>query len=159
MIITQEQRFENLRKLSEYLKGLPKYHEQFGMLYTYGIKVGKSFVDIELTEIKSFPLNTKSVIADALGHGPAAGIQPLENQKTWDDYENNFIDSTDLIAYNLMFSSSWSQYKEHNTPAGTATRIDYYLATKGKINKEIDYFICSVHNFIYATNHTINHGV
>lgn len=159
MIITQEQRFENLRKLSAYLKSLPKDYKQFDMTHTYGIKAGKSFADIELTEIRSFPLSNKSIIADALGHGPITGIKPLENQKTWDDYEDNFIDHLNITAYDLMFSSGWSQYEEHNTPAGTAARIDYYLIMKGKIKQEIDYFTCSVHNFIGATNHTITYGV
>ncbi len=77
--------------------------------------------------------NVCGTVSCAVGHGPAAGIEPCPDD-TWASYaKREFVgyDGDDNEAYidnpvfDFLFDSDWEDVD--NTPAGAAARIRYFL--------------------------------
>ena len=118
---TEEQN-NNLRKLSKYLKSLPKDYENFGMkdFYNIGDKFRSNLIQDKDNIIPIEPCNT---VACAVGHGPSAGIKEIVGED-WVDYlERVFTEDEDEFEW--CFSGLWVD--TDNTPAGAAKRIDIMI--------------------------------
>lgn len=107
---------ENLEKLRDYLVSLPEDYEYFDM----GIFYAEEEEGVALGKVPQ--KTTCGTVACAVGHGPAAGIMPLE-EEYWLSYAiRNFGED----AYFALFSGAWAEYD--NTLAGAIDRINKYLA-------------------------------
>lgn len=109
--ITDEQR-TNLEKLSEHLLQ-PGIKDTFDMT-TY-VKGGGT------------PCNHDHAgVADAIGHGPRAGIEPLFGEEWMQYVERCFTGiDPDWCMFNFLFGQEWAEFD--NTPEGAAARIYYVL--------------------------------
>lgn len=65
-------------------------------------------------------------VACALGHGPAAGIEPDYGENWW-TYAQRFVPLDDIedTIFQWIFGSGWR--RTDNTPQGVAARIRWYL--------------------------------
>ena len=93
--------------------------------YIYAIAEAKDWPIAATQELYSH-CNTA---ACAAGHGPLAGIEPLEYE-TWNAYVRRcFVDthygSGVSREFNWLFASDWTFFD--NTPRGAAARIRYFL--------------------------------
>jgi len=113
--ITAEQR-ANLAKLAAYLRTLPVEYPDFAMSAFVQDGAGgghdKAYVPVCGTA------------ACAAGHGPVAGIAPLDGE-TWLVYSRRAFATGD--EWQWCFDEDWSQID--NTAHGAAARIEYLLNT------------------------------
>lgn len=121
---------DNLLKLSTYLDSLPADYEHFGMAYYCATVTERDnqepYEHIYDPEEVEAVVNTCGTSACALGHGPAAGITPLQGEN-WIIYGNkNFGTMASGFTFEWMFGEHWDEYD--NTPRGAAARIKYFLA-------------------------------
>lgn len=109
--ITDHQR-QNLKTLAEYLVR-PEVAPLFDMT-TY-IKGGGTPCTHE-----------PDAVADAIGHGPRAGITP-EFGEEWEQYCERCFTGLDMdwCIFNFLFAQEWAEFD--NTPSGVADRINYLL--------------------------------
>ena len=111
--LTGRQR-DNLHKLADYLStGNPAM--RFDMA-SY----------CRVPDRRSFPPNHHAcgTVACAVGHGPAAGINP-EGCTGWCEYGERML-CANPDGYYWLFSARWQHVD--NTPEGAAARITWYLA-------------------------------
>ncbi len=110
--LTERQR-DNLKKLADYLAA-GNTAMRFDMA-SYCCEPGK---------IKVTPRNHAcGTVACAVGHGPAAGIDP-EGTLSWSDYVECRL-CTDTDVFHWLFAARWQHVD--NTPEGAAGRITWYL--------------------------------
>lgn len=119
--ITRTQR-SNLKKLATYLESLPADYEHFGM-WRYFTHNEESVGVYEINKVCS-PCGTA---ACAVGHGPNAGIKPLPEDDTWNDYSKRAFgfDPRGDARWEWCFGSEW-RYAD-DTHYGAAARIRYLL--------------------------------
>lgn len=117
-----EEQIANCRRLIAYLRTLPSDYPDFEM---------KTFVSGDGNSYAHVPVC--GTAACAVGHGPAAGIAPLESGEWWADYSARaFVgcqpedcDEENDWAWEWCFDSPWSQVD--NTVHGAAARIEMML--------------------------------
>ena len=109
----------NLARLADYLRGLPEDYEDFGMTQFMADRHGRE-VDVGVIQ------NSCGTVACAVGHGPAAGIQPLPGERQWWDYSYRAFVNGDHPLWEYLFSSGWDRIDD--THHGAAARIAYALA-------------------------------
>ncbi|MDH7796399.1 MULTISPECIES: hypothetical protein [unclassified Beijerinckia] len=111
---------DNLRKLADYLiTGRVEY--EFDMKW-YCVS---AYRDHEYSPAK----HDCGAIACALGHGPAAGIEPSADCYSWQSYSRNQFDLAHYSdEWDWAFGPGWSYLD--NTPQGAAKRI-YWLLEHG----------------------------
>jgi len=109
---------ENLEKLASYLEELPEDYEHFGMSSYFKNNNGVIFY------VDRSPLAGEcGTVACAVGHGPAAGIEP-SGHENWVGYARRAFDlSTSQERW--CFSGAWAVIDD--TPQGAAKRIRYML--------------------------------
>lgn len=116
---------DNLTKLANYLEN-NVVQDHFDMEYYY---VDNNVEKTRPKEITIEDYNTCGTVACAAGYGPAAGVEPYDNE-SWLTYIcNNFTGSNSII-YDWCFAPEWRYYD--NTPEGAAKRIKFmlkYMAT------------------------------
>ncbi len=124
---TTEARNANLKKLADYLLAIPEDYTQFHMddFCSYHSKQSSSVLakPFEATHA----LTQCGTVACALGHGPAAGIEPRFDE-SWRTYAMRcFIPPSGFNSYEyqFIFGAEWSIVD--NTPQGAAKRILFYL--------------------------------
>ncbi len=118
---------ENLKKLADYLAALPEDYSHFNMAY---FARAESYNDATRQGVREFPdilatygYNACGTVACACGHGPAAGLVPLPEERWW-DYHNRVF-ALDDTEFGWAFGEEWAE--EDNTPQGAALRIRMLL--------------------------------
>jgi len=111
--LTDEQR-SNLRTLAAYLRTLPTDYPDFAMSDFTNDAAGNGHPRIVGC----------GTAACAVGHGPAAGIAPLEYEKTWVEYSYRTL-CDDADGWDWCFSGCWSDVD--NSAHGAAARIEHML--------------------------------
>jgi len=116
--LSDEQR-ANLATLAAYLRTLPVDYPDFEMeQYVQGSKgYGGSLAHVPEC----------GTAACAAGHGPAAGVLPLQGEN-WHKYSCRAFCPAHTAEWDWCFSASWSNVD--NTAHGAAARIEWLL-TKG----------------------------
>ena len=114
--ITQFQR-NNLEKLAVYLETNPQ-EQTFGMSKYFAVHGKIVYFPATAAKVQSC-----GTVACAIGHGPYAGIVPLEGED-WETYSDRCF-TQDMKAWAWCFSGSW--VKVDNTPIGAAKRIRWFL--------------------------------
>lgn len=127
----------NFTKLADYLAVLPADYHKFAM-DTYASRVDYRLVyqgdlspeDVAVSD--GLPCDT---VACALGHGPAAGINPHSAthswpSRRWEAYAADCFGASTMFhkrieVFRWCFSGSWVDVD--NTPQGAALRIRYML--------------------------------
>lgn len=111
----------NLKTLADYLAALPADYTHFDMGHWH---TGEKETDPPTTRC--------GTVACAAGHGPAAGILPLDNHILVDDSIDWFAYTEDLFELDFesrehvwCFGGGWSLHD--NTPQGAAKRIRYLI--------------------------------
>lgn len=114
----------NLRKLSQYLR-LHAVQEHFHMGVYYKKKNAGPLGQFASPDRAMQPPKLCGTVACALGHGPAAGVDPFEDW-LWRTYSRNKFGMESYSKdWEFVFGPDWEIHD--NTPAGAADRIDYYL--------------------------------
>lgn len=115
----------NLRLLATYLWHLPEDYKHFSM----GDFSTKLMRDGELLHFQPDDERTGNpvecgTVCCALGHGPAAGIEPDDGQE-WDEYSEKFLPKGLGDGYSREWNHlfHWGWMNVDNTPKGAAQRI------------------------------------
>lgn len=107
---------KHLEKLADYLDSLPDDYQEFDMT-DYQIKNDGRWCGYK-------PIRKScGTVACAAGHGPNAGIKPLDDEN-WATYSIRLAGHCDR-SWNWLFSAWWIEYD--NTLQGAVKRIRYYL--------------------------------
>lgn len=130
-MIEYQQRRDSLKKLADYLYNLPENYSHFHMgVYFEADYEGHQEDVLEDLELYDSLLHSCGTSACALGHGPAAGVNPYGGCGDWDDYALfNFGIKPNSNAWKWLFSPYWDSTinAEDNTPKAAALRIYQYL--------------------------------
>lgn len=116
----------NMKKLAAYLKRLPANYKHFNMA-SY-LNCPNEGIIWEGGPVRALhEINVCGSAACALGHGPSAGIAPVQHDDTWTDYlEQHFLErGADTSEWDWCFSDDWRHID--NTPKGAGLRIEYML--------------------------------
>lgn len=103
----------NLLTLADYLDQLPEDYGKFDMERFHSRRTGPT------TDIPC------GAVACAIGHGPAAGIAPVHDDKGWFTYSRRVFTGLNRCLWNWCFSACWAH--TDNTPQGAAKRIRWAL--------------------------------
>lgn len=120
--LTRTQR-SNLKKLSAYLRTLPRACEHFDMGTYYRVEGGGSPYPYEVP--RDMPCGT---VACAVGHGPAAGVKVPRGCDTWHEFSRRALGvEAGGDAWVYMFGCG-----NPDDPVEAADRIDNFL--KGSVD-------------------------
>lgn len=94
---------ENLTILADYLASLPKDYDKFDMGVFFRVKYDHDVDEVEAGE----SMNHCGTAMCALGHGPQAGLVPLDDED-WSDYAKRLFGETwHSSRMQWCFSGSW----------------------------------------------------
>lgn len=91
--------------------------------------------------------------ACAVGHGPMAGIEPLENEY-WFIYCNRVFTGGNNDAYKFLFSRKWVDCD--NTALGAAARIRYFLDYEDTIKEYYDKYDSGIYKKYLKPKFTVS---
>jgi len=132
---TEEQR-ANLDTLATYLEALPEDYEHFDMRRYFDARgLTPDIVALSSGLVGTEHLNVCGTVACAIGHGPAAGIDP-QGSENWSEYSSRVFGCVNRALwggvvymgggiYAWAFCEEWCHHD--NTPLGAAQRIRYAL--------------------------------
>ncbi len=127
--VTAEQ-VHNLALLAQHLRGLPEEYDRFNMGSWFRSDAGRLYddgADPSAAAKRGRQGTECGTVACAVGHGPAAGVDVLPGDGSWNTYAYRAFGGP---VFNAAFQVEW-QYKD-NTPRGAAARILYVLAGRNK---------------------------
>lgn len=112
-------RVENLRKLAAHLR--------VSQSHNFDMSFFAVSADYDQYRDPADVVNVCGSICCAVGHGPSAGIAPLQTDDNWFTYSRrtllDFDEEND--AWSWCFDDLWAN--RDNTPEGAACRIEYLL--------------------------------
>jgi hypothetical protein len=139
IVLDQEHR-ANLLTLAEYLESLPVDYDHFSM-FAFADHKGQCELpdqaDVLAADKPEVFLSNCGTVACAVGHGPAAGLEPIDSEFVhwkgavddfdWDSYCDRVFGASGSALFEFLFSGKWTPIDNHHY--GAAARIRYFLET------------------------------